>query len=211
MASEHERGAKVKVLRLAVLLALAACSEKSVPPPPGPTATAVVSPPAAEDAGDSAPPVAVLPPAAFQAHPAQVYTGPLATPDLTGGDAGVKMYRTRLRQAAAKGVKFGGRYAVMISGCGTECIFGFAIDAKTGHVMPLPASGEDYRQLQLAFRPDSQWMRAIWMGSSESGTEACVLRDFVLDKGTFRPVKDEVLPGACPELGVGTGEAMGPR
>ncbi|CAM4526925.1 hypothetical protein COEX109129_41545 [Corallococcus exiguus] len=99
----------------------------------------------------------------------------------------------------------------MISGCGTECIFGFVIDAKTGHVMPLPASGEDYRQLQLAFRPDSQWMRATWMGGSESGTETCVLRDFVLDKGTFRSVKGEVLPGACPELGVGTGEAMGPR
>ncbi|RKH03040.1 hypothetical protein D7X32_15090 [Corallococcus carmarthensis] len=203
--------ANAKVLRHAVLLALAACGEKAAPPPPVSTATAVVSPPAAEEASDAEPPAAVLPPAAFQAHPAQVYTGPLAKPDLAGGGAAVKLYRTRLRQAAARGVTFGGQYAVMISGCGTECILGFVIDAKTGHVMPLPASGEDYRQLQLAFRPDSRWMRAIWMGGNESGAETCVLRDFVLDKGTFRPVKDEVLPGACPELGVETGEAMGPR
>ncbi|WP_147445666.1 hypothetical protein [Corallococcus aberystwythensis] len=195
-----------------VLLSLAACGEKAAPPPPVPTAAAaMVLSPVAEEAGDSDSPAAVLPPAAFQAHPAQVYTGPLAKPALGRGDAEVKMYRTRLREAAARGVEFGGRYAVMISGCGTECIFGFVIDAKTGHVMPLPAGGEDYRQLQLAFRPDSRWMRAIWSSGYESEAEACILRDFVLDRGTFRPVKDEVLPGACPEMGVETGEAMGPR
>lgn len=158
-------------------------------------------------AGDSEGPVATLPPAAFKAHPVQVYSGPLAKPDVAGGDAEVKLYRTRLRRAAAAGVTFGGRYGVMLSGCGTECLFGFVIDETNGHIRALPVSGERYRLLQLAFRPDSRWMRAIWRGGSLDEPETCVLRDFVVDAGRFRKVKEAVLPGPCPRLDFETGEA----
>ncbi|RKG83044.1 hypothetical protein D7V88_24475 [Corallococcus terminator] len=150
--------------------------------------------------------VATLPPVPFKEHPAQLYTGRLAKPDFARADADVKLYRSRIRDAAATGVKFGGRYGVMISGCGTECIFGFVIDATNGHVLPLPASGEGHRMLQLAFRPDSRVLRALWKASEP---DACALQDFVIDAGQFRSVKKEVLPGICPEMNSETGESTG--
>jgi hypothetical protein len=198
--------AQAKSLMLAVSLALAACSEKAANSQPVPPPAPTDSP---EDE-DSARPVATLPPVAFKEHPAQVYTGPLAKPDFAKSGADAKTYRTRIRNAAAAGVSFGGKYAVMISGCGSGgCIFGYVIDETNGHAMALPVGGEEYTYLQLAFRPDSRFMRAIWKTSYGSEPETCSLQDFVIDEGKFRSVKKELLPGACPEMDDKTGKSSG--
>jgi hypothetical protein len=49
-------------------------------------------------------------------------------------------FRTRLRQAAAEKPNFAGRFIVTTWGCGTECVYGAIIDAKTGQVFMLPFS-----------------------------------------------------------------------
>ncbi len=196
--------AKAKSLLVAVSLALVACVEKVSPPPdprPAPTET--------EEDEDSERPVATLPPVAFKDHPAEVYTGPLAKPDIAGGSDYVKEYRTRIRNAAAAGVKFGGKYGVMISGCGSSCIFGFVIDETNGHVMPLPVGGEEQSELQLAFRPESRWLRALWREGPWGKSQQCALEDFVIEAGKFRSVKKELRPGACPVLDDKTGESTG--
>lgn len=52
-----------------------------------------------------------------------------------------RSFRTRLREAAAKGKPdFAGRYIVAIWGCGTSCLGGAVIDAKTGDVAFLPGA-----------------------------------------------------------------------
>ena len=51
-----------------------------------------------------------------------------------------RQFRTRLRQAAAEKPNFAGRFIVTTWGCGTECLEGAIIDAKTGQVFMLPFS-----------------------------------------------------------------------
>ncbi|RYZ42340.1 MAG: hypothetical protein EOO71_08350 [Myxococcaceae bacterium] len=166
-------------------------------------------PPEAPSDEDTPKTVATLPPIAFKDHPAPLYTGPLAKPDFVRADAHMKLHRTRIRDAAAAGVKFGGRYALMLSGCGTECIFGFVIDATNGHIVALPASGEDFPRLQLAYRPDSLALRSLWRASAWDEPDACALEDFVIEADRFRSVNKAVLPGVCPVMNPETGESTG--
>ena len=49
-----------------------------------------------------------------------------------------RMYRTRLKEAAKRKPNFAGHFIVTTWGCGTECIAGAIIDARTGHVFMLP-------------------------------------------------------------------------
>ncbi len=51
-----------------------------------------------------------------------------------------RMFRTRLRNAARGKPNFAGHYIVVTWGCGTECIEGAIIDARSGHVFMLPFS-----------------------------------------------------------------------
>lgn len=44
------------------------------------------------------------------------------------------MFRTRLREAAKDKANFAGRYILTAWGCGTTCLMGAVIDAKTGNV-----------------------------------------------------------------------------
>ncbi|RKH25260.1 hypothetical protein D7Y13_24480 [Corallococcus praedator] len=83
------------------------------------------------------------------------------------------------------------------------------MDATNGHVLPLPAGGEDTPLLQLAFRPDSLVLRALWRASAWGEPDACALQDFVIEAGQFRSLKKEVLPGICPEMNSETGESTG--
>jgi hypothetical protein len=49
-----------------------------------------------------------------------------------------RMYRTRLREAAREKPNFAGHFIVTTWGCGTECVTGAIIDARTGRVFMLP-------------------------------------------------------------------------
>lgn len=51
-----------------------------------------------------------------------------------------RMFRTRLREAAKGKPNFAGRYIVATWGCGSACVEGAVIDAKTGRVYMLPAT-----------------------------------------------------------------------
>jgi hypothetical protein len=69
----------------------------------------------------------------FRDYPvSEAYIGKTAPLILTRDD---KMFRTRLRWAA-KNLKpnFAGRYILTTWGCGTSCLMGAVIDAKTGKV-----------------------------------------------------------------------------
>ena len=49
-------------------------------------------------------------------------------------------FRTRLREAAREKPNFAGHFIVTTWGCGTECVQGAIIDARTGRVFMLPFS-----------------------------------------------------------------------
>jgi hypothetical protein len=49
-----------------------------------------------------------------------------------------RMFRTRLKEAAQGKPNFAGHFIVTTWGCGTECIDGAIIDARTGRVFMLP-------------------------------------------------------------------------
>jgi len=75
------------------------------------------------------------------------------------GDA--RMFRTRLKEAAKGKPNFAGHYIVAIWGCGTECLEGAVIDAKTGRVYILPFTLCCWRMVDdnfnpLEYRPDSK-------------------------------------------------------
>jgi hypothetical protein len=72
-------------------------------------------------------------------------------------------FRTRLREAARDKPNFAGHFIVTTWGCGTECVQGAIIDARTGRVFMLPFSvccwgtevGVDDRFKPVEFRLDS--------------------------------------------------------
>ncbi|MEK6335565.1 MAG: hypothetical protein AABM67_11495 [Acidobacteriota bacterium] len=59
-------------------------------------------------------------------------------PVVLSGEA--RMFHTRLRDAARGKPNFAGHYIVVTWGCGTECIEGAIIDARSGRVFMLPFS-----------------------------------------------------------------------
>ncbi len=68
----------------------------------------------------------------FKDFPAsEAYTGKNAPLVLTRED---RMFRTRLREAAREKPNFAGHYILTAWGCGTSCLMGAVIDAKTGKV-----------------------------------------------------------------------------
>lgn len=86
-----------------------------------------------------------------------------------------RAFRTRLRQAAKEKPNFAGHYIVTIWGCGTECISGAIIDARTGSVIMLPFSlccwgvdvPDDFEP--LAYRIDSSLI--VVSGARDENTQ----------------------------------------
>jgi hypothetical protein len=100
--------------------------------------------------------------ALFARYPAsRVFHGKRASPDLSDPDA--RMFKTRLRYAAAKGPFFAGHYSMAIWGCGTSCISFAVIDLVTGKVTFFPASVSQTNEKgeRLTFRQDSKAIHVI--------------------------------------------------
>lgn len=76
------------------------------------------------------------------------------------GDA--RTFRTRLKEAAKGKPNFAGHYILTTWGCGTQCLMGAIIDAKTGKVYMLPDTlccwdiGADDNFSPVEFRPNSK-------------------------------------------------------
>lgn len=84
----------------------------------------------------------------FESHPArEVFRGTPAPVDLESAP-GAREFRTVLREGAAAGPNFAGRYTVVVWGCGSPCQRFAVVDAKTGEVTFGPRSltvGARYR------------------------------------------------------------------
>ena len=98
-------------------------------------------------------------PPRFEAFPAASGPPALNAPLIIGRRE--MTYRTRLRAAATERPNFAGHYILASWGCGTECLMGAAIDARTGRVTFLPfatccfSMAPEGTQDMVAFRPDS--------------------------------------------------------
>lgn len=88
----------------------------------------------------------------FSDYPAgRLYRGRMA-PLVVSSSPTARAYRTRTREAMAEGVNFAGHYVVATWGCGTECMGGHIVDARTGRaVADLPVNA-----VFLTVRPDSR-------------------------------------------------------
>lgn len=122
----------------------------------------------------------------FASHPvAERYAGPNATPVLKSKQD--REFRTRLREAAKQTPNFAGHYIVTTFGCGSSCVMGAAIDARSGLVTWLPFTiccWEDARSEPVEFRPDSALMIVRGMrNEQERGTFY-----YLLQKGRLRQI-----------------------
>jgi hypothetical protein len=96
----------------------------------------------------------------FKDYPVrEQFTGKNAPLVLTRKD---RAYRTRLSDAAKEKPNFAGHYILAAWGCGTECLMGALIDAKTGRVYWIPftvccwGTGVDNNVRAINLRPDSR-------------------------------------------------------
>jgi hypothetical protein len=134
-------------------------------------------------------------PARFEDHPprARLAGAPVA-PDFRGRDADFRNYRTRLREAVAAGVNFGGHYALEVVGCGASCRFAMLVDLRTGEAGDFPYGGEEYLGMNLLFSPDSRLVRARWLVLPDG--ETCLERDLVVEGMDWRVLGERRLPGS---------------
>ena len=82
---------------------------------------------------------------------APLYTGKTAAPVLATKDA--REFRTMLRQAAAGKTNFAGHYILATWGCGSSCVSGGIIDARSGAVTMLPFTTCCFREVHDKFEP----------------------------------------------------------
>ena len=70
----------------------------------------------------------------FEQYPAlEAFGGKIAAPDIHASPD-VKMFRTRIREAAKSGPNFAGHYTIGIWGCGAGCVMLVFIDENRGKV-----------------------------------------------------------------------------
>ena len=120
----------------------------------------------------------------------QVYRGRVAPVRL---DADNRAFRTRLRRGAKGRPNFAGRYIVTAWGCGTGCLVGALIDAKTGRVHWFPHQAytdydapDDFEPVR--FRLDSRLI-VIYGAASEDGLEDLGTHYYEFTRGRFRQVR----------------------
>jgi hypothetical protein len=100
---------------------------------------------------------------AFSAYPASVEKARVNSINFKN-NPGAKSFKTRLTEAVRGGVNFAGHYVVAGWGCGTGCITGAIIDARTGTVLwPLPLyslgvwyDGNNYADEPVEYRKNSR-------------------------------------------------------
>lgn len=134
----------------------------------------------------------------FKDYPATIYKGPNAPVVLTRNDLN---FKTRLREAAkTKKPNFAGHYILTTWGCGTECLMGAIIDARTGKVYWWDFSlccwgfdnDEDFKPIE--FRPDSRLIVFSGMRNEKDGDNAAHFyhfdgRKFVHIRSNSRPTR----------------------
>ena len=128
----------------------------------------------------------------FEDFPARRYTGPQQPLQMT---AEQRSFRTRLRDAYATPVSFGGSMNVAMIGCGTSCVFYYMIDKSSGKVLRFPLGGESQMGLRLNYRPDSALIWAKWE-EDFGANRACKAQPWTLGANGFR-AESGISPVSC--------------
>jgi hypothetical protein len=107
-------------------------------------------------------------------------------------DRDARAFKTRLRRAARERPNFAGHYIVTAWGCGTGCLVGALIDARTGRVywFPFPVAqnyetDENFRPVE--FRLDSRLI--IFSGLRVDTDEEAGARFYKFENGRFTFLK----------------------
>lgn len=74
----------------------------------------------------------------FEAYPAAAFKGKPAAAKVER--ASDRMFRTRIREGAAKGPNFAGHFTIVQWGCGAGCVESVIVDAADGAVYHMPSS-----------------------------------------------------------------------
>lgn len=122
----------------------------------------------------------------FSDHLVPPYKGQLVMPDFSGAQAKFRNFRTRISQGIhEQGITFAGSWSVIAIGCGTGCVFGYAVDLSNGSITPLPIGGEEFLYSRLFYEPYSNLLKATWTdGWPPDGR--CMVGEWLLQRGEFR-------------------------
>lgn len=123
---------------------------------------------AAEEANpESGKPDGITPEFRFKDFPAKVYKGKVARAQIRNNDY-LRDYPESFSSASSEGVNFAGHYIIVKLPCGSACVNGAIVDARTGktHAWPFNISGwkevhDDFEAVE--FRADSRLI--IFQGS----------------------------------------------
>lgn len=124
---------------------------------------------------EGAPKGALVPAPKFEDHPAAAWNGRKKALNLNS-HPNARTFRTRLREAWSGDVNFAGNFIFTYWGCGTNCLSGAIIDAKTGRVyfpdelqgMGVGLPGTDFEREPFELRKDS----SLFIFYGASGEEA---------------------------------------
>lgn len=115
----------------------------------------------------------------FEDHAAAVWNGRKRALNLSS-HPDARMFRTRLREAWTGGVNFAGQFIVTYWGCGTGCVQGAIIDARTGKVyfpdelqgMGFGVLGFDIEGEPMEYRKESKLfvIRGVTADNEDPGT-----------------------------------------
>ncbi len=133
----------------------------------------------------------------FEDYPARI-TAPARNAPAVIATAEERRYRTRIRAAAAQRPDFAGAYVMAIWGCGTDCVWGAAVDTRSGRVTFLPAviccifaAGDAYAD-KVEYRGDSRLM--ILTGMRDEAESDLGRHYYRLEGGRFVHMLDVPLP-----------------
>lgn len=100
---------------------------------------------------------------------APLYEGPRARVQLRTPFA--QRFRSELLDTESEAINFAGEYVVSVWGCGTDCLSGAVVSARTGKVIPLPTlcCWEGNEEEQLIFFPNSRLL--VLSGIVQQGGE----------------------------------------
>ncbi len=133
-------------------------------------------------------PAKVAPALQFAAYPARPWSGPVAKARQDTRFA--RLFRTAMKDGAAKGPNFAGRFTIVEFGCGTSCVNWAVVDAKTGRVFDPPPTAPlsiMYTSgVGLEFRRDSRLL--VLTGGPREGQKPDGVYSYVWTGETFRKI-----------------------
>jgi hypothetical protein len=122
----------------------------------------------------------------FDDYPvATVYQGKIAAPILSTSE--LKQYATRIKNAAKGKVNFAGQFILTAWGCGSECLMGAVLDAKSGKVALIPFTICCWGAVDEKFNPIEYRLKSrliVFSGlRNEEGKDGAHL--YLFDSGRF--------------------------